>query len=218
VIPSATLSPPSLAPEVSEQLTRRRRGADQDSNRTSSTSGLNTPYDYFRRSVSYSEASEACPGQVELSTLSKDTQENDNNKQQHITQLVSISSAFSNSGEVRRRGVSGAAKSEIVVQQSNSYSPPTSRTSNTKPGSSADAFDSSKVEAVVEEPLTTLAGEMLAQLVQSLGLHEEKLRSFLREVERSMPPNKYHNALHVLDVTQLMYLQTTDGGERLSAQ
>jgi hypothetical protein len=75
-------------------------------------------------------------------------------------------------------------------------------------------FDSAKVVLTIQdEPFTTLAMEMLAGVAEELGVSSEKLRRFLRAVETSMPPNHYHNTMHVLDVTQLMYIQTLEGGE-----
>mmetsp|Transcript_24301 Transcript_24301/g.61180 ORF Transcript_24301/g.61180 Transcript_24301/m.61180 type:complete len:383 (-) Transcript_24301:400-1548(-) len=86
------------------------------------------------------------------------------------------------------------------------------RAASTLIDSRSDVFDSSKVVATVEEPLTTLALEMLAGVAQKLNLDRHKLRSFVRKVELGMLPRDYHCVLHVLDVLQLVYLQTTAGG------
>eukprot|EP00873_Tetraselmis_striata_P020912 jgi/Tetstr1/441176/TSEL_029434.t1 len=86
------------------------------------------------------------------------------------------------------------------------------RPAGTMVTSRADVFDSAKVVDTVEEPLTTLAIEMLAGAARELNLNQEKLRCFARKVEAGMLPCDYHSVQHVIDVMQLLYLQTTSGG------
>jgi hypothetical protein len=55
-------------------------------------------------------------------------------------------------------------------------------------------------------PLQTVALALLRRrgLVARLGLPEDRLRSFLADVEDSYHPhNPYHNSMHAADVTQV---------------
>eukprot|EP00873_Tetraselmis_striata_P040115 jgi/Tetstr1/460379/TSEL_000057.t1 len=78
--------------------------------------------------------------------------------------------------------------------------------------SALDVFDALKMAASSDEPVTKLVMHALTDVIDTLGLDADKLYRFLRVVESSMPANHYHNATHILDVTQLMYLQSSPGG------
>lgn len=74
-------------------------------------------------------------------------------------------------------------------------------------------FNSVQLSSVTPSPLQYVGLNVLHSVARELSLDVSKLEKFMFEVEALMPKsNAYHNAVHVSDVVQLMYLQTLEGG------
>jgi len=79
-------------------------------------------------------------------------------------------------------------------------------------GASINKFDAVKLSTKTENPLAATAVAAFRQVATQLELPLDKVQKFSVAVEKSMLSNSYHNRTHVLDVLQLMYLQTAPGG------
>eukprot|EP00191_Tetraselmis_sp_GSL018_P004137 CAMPEP_0177609420 /NCGR_PEP_ID=MMETSP0419_2-20121207/19077_1 /TAXON_ID=582737 /ORGANISM="Tetraselmis sp., Strain GSL018" /LENGTH=409 /DNA_ID=CAMNT_0019104339 /DNA_START=422 /DNA_END=1651 /DNA_ORIENTATION=+ len=79
-------------------------------------------------------------------------------------------------------------------------------------GASMYKFDSVRLSTTTDNPLAATAVAALRQVAIQLELPLEKIQKFGLEVEKRMLPISYHNRVHVVDVLQLMYLQTAPGG------
>uniref|UniRef100_A0A061S0Z1 Phosphodiesterase n=1 Tax=Tetraselmis sp. GSL018 TaxID=582737 RepID=A0A061S0Z1_9CHLO len=78
--------------------------------------------------------------------------------------------------------------------------------------SAPQVFDAFRWTKNSDKPLVQFLTEALGSLCDELCLDRDKLIQFVMFVESSMPGNRYHNAVHILDALQLMHLFMFPGG------
>ena len=81
------------------------------------------------------------------------------------------------------------------------------------PRSSIGGFNIFSAHRIYKDTLAAIGYVTLRDVAKELGLPLDVLASFCEAVDRNMPDNDYHNKLHVADVVQLMFLQTSESGE-----
>ena len=81
------------------------------------------------------------------------------------------------------------------------------------PRSAIGRFNIFSAQRLYEDTLAGIGYVVLRDAAKELGLPLDVLAKFCEAVDRNMPDNDYHNKLHVADVIQLMFLQTSESGE-----